>query len=63
MIIYHAKRRLYKTSRQNLFPYRMQLSRVALKYGFVYEDDDVAHHLHRYKCKTSNTNIRNNPFG
>ena len=63
MIIYHAKRRLHKTSRQNLFPYRMQLSRVALKFAFVSEDDDVAHNLHRYKCKTSNTNIRNNPFG
>ena len=63
MIIYHAKRMLYKTSRQNLFPYRMQLSRVALKFAFVSEDDDVAHNLHRYKCKTSNTNIRNNPFG
>ena len=63
MIIYLEKRKLYKTSRQNLFPYRMQLSRVALKYAFVSEDDDVAHHLHRYKCKTSNTNIRNNPFG
>ena len=63
MIIYLEKRKLYKTSRQNLFPYRMQLSRVALKFAFVSEDDDVAHNLHRYKCKTSNTNIRNNPFG
>ena len=63
MIIHHAKKRLYKTSRQNLFPYRMQLSRVALKYAFVSKDDDVVHHLHPYKCKTSNTNMRNNPFG
>ena len=63
MIIYYAKRRSDKTSRQNSFPCRMQLSRAALEYAFVSEADDVAHHLHRYKCKTSNTNIRNNPFG